>query len=129
MPLKFGGETVTYVTCARCKVKVQDRNMREAEGWGETPLSVTWVWPSSLGYEERHESLKEFCVKLAEAWACFDSYGHPLEVGNEFNTKQLPNLLQEHNADREEPMPWLAALVCSSLFDICLLYTSDAADE
>ena len=38
-------------------------------------------------------------------------------MGNEFNTKQLPNLLQEHNADREEPMPWLAALVCSSLFD------------
>ena len=62
MPLKFGGETVTYVTCARCKVKVQDRDMREAEGWGETPLSVTWVWPSLLGYEERHESLREFCV-------------------------------------------------------------------
>ena len=120
MPLKFGGETVTYVTCARCKVKVQDRDMREAEGWGETPLSVTWVWPSSLGYEERHESLKEFCVKLAEAWACFDSYVHPLEGGNEFNTKQLPNLLQEHNTDREEPMPWLAALVCSSLFDIAI---------
>ena len=24
MPLKFGGETVTYVTCARCRVTVRD---------------------------------------------------------------------------------------------------------
>ena len=72
MPLKFGGETVTYVTCARCRVKVQDREGNQAEGWGETPLSVTWVWPSPLGYEERHEVLKAFCKKLAQAWADFE---------------------------------------------------------
>jgi L-alanine-DL-glutamate epimerase-like enolase superfamily enzyme len=120
MPLKFGGETVTYVTCARCRVKVQDREGRLAEGWGETPLSVTWVWPSALGYEERHEALKSFCIKLAKAWADFEMYGHPMEVGNDFNTQLLPQLLEEHNVGREEPMPWLAALVCNSLFDIGL---------
>ena len=120
MPLKFGGETVTYVTCARCRVKVQDRKGSQAEGWGETPLSVTWVWPSALGYEERHEALKSFCVKLAKAWADYEIQGHPMEVGNDFNTQQLPQLLEEHNVGREEPMPWLAALVCNSLFDIAL---------
>ena len=120
MPLKFGGETVTYVTCARCRVTVQDAQGRTAEGWGETPLSVTWVWPSSLGYEERHDALKTFCVKLTEVWAEFDHTGHPMEVGNDFNTQQLPELLAAHNEGRTEPMPWLAALVCNSLFDIAL---------
>ncbi len=72
MPLKFGGETVTYVTCARAKVGVANAAGETAEGWGETPLSVTWVWPGGLSYEERHEAMKSFCVKLAEAWAEFE---------------------------------------------------------
>jgi L-alanine-DL-glutamate epimerase-like enolase superfamily enzyme len=120
MPLKFGGETVTYVTCARCRVTVVDRAGRTAEGWGETPLSVTWVWPSALSYEERHEAMKSFCEKLAEAWAGFDTFGHPMEVGQDFIDDVLPGLLEQHNAGREEPMPWLGALVCCSLFDLAL---------
>ncbi len=120
MPLKFGGETVTYVTCARCRLTVRDASGRTAIGWGETPLSVTWVWPSTLSYEARHESLQAFCQTLAGAWAGFDSSGHPMEVGQDFIRHQLPGLLQAHNEGREEPMPWLAALVCNSLFDIAL---------
>ena len=120
MPLKFGGETVTYVTCARCRITVRDAQGRTADGWGETPLSVTWVWPSALSYEERHEALKSFCETLAEAWAQFEADGHPLEVGSDFIKQQLPGLLEAHNAGRSEPMPWLAALVCNSLFDIAL---------
>lgn len=124
MPLKFGGETVNYVTCARCRMTVQDRNGRTAEGWGETPLSVTWVWPSSSPYEERHASLKRFCCTLAAAWATFSTSGHAIEVGNAFITEQLRPLLDEHNAESNatggEPMPWLAALVCCSVFDIAL---------
>lgn len=120
MPLKFGGETVTYVTCARCRITVRDAEGRTAQGWGETPLSVTWVWPSPLTYEDRHEALQSFCKKLAEAWAQFEVSGHPLEVGSDFISQELPRLLETHNAGREEPMPWLAALVCCSLFDIAL---------
>ena len=120
MPLKFGAETVAYVTCARCKVTVEGRDGRTATGWGETPLSVTWVWPSSLSYEERHESLKAFCRKLAKVWPSFDAWGHPIEVGQDFITSELSQLQASHNNSHAatESMPWLASLVCFSLFDI-----------
>ena len=122
VPLKFGAETCTYVTCARGCMKVADGQGNEAVGWGETPLSVTWVWPSSLGYEERHEALKAFTVQLAEAWAAFDESGHPMEVGHAFQQRELPRLLEAFNKARggAEPMPWLAALICCSVFDIAL---------
>ncbi len=123
LPLKFGTETVTYVTCARARVTVADARGRTAEGWGETPLSVTWVWPSSLSYEARHEVMKQFCVKLAAAWAKFDAHGHAMEIGHDFQEHILPGLLADFNRKRGpsvEPMPWLGALVCLSLFDIAI---------
>ena len=58
VPLKFGRETLSWVTCARARVRVRDRRGREADGWGETPLSVQWVWPSALPYEVRHAALR-----------------------------------------------------------------------
>lgn len=81
VPLKFGPETLTSVTCARVKITVEGRDGRSAVGWGETPLSVQWVWPSTITYSERHESLKSFCVTLAKEWANFKEFGHPIEVG------------------------------------------------
>ena len=66
MPLKFGPETVTHVTCARARLTVLDRSGRRADGWGETPLSVQWVWPSSVSYAERHEALQAFCRQLTQ---------------------------------------------------------------
>ncbi len=122
MPIKFGTETVSHVTCARCRMEVRGLDGRTAEGWGETPLSVTWVWPSALSYEARLEAMQSFCIRLAAAWASFDSRGHPMEVGHDFQQQALPVLLSEFNASRAgaEPMPWLAALVCNSLFDLAL---------
>src|SRR3954469_842269 len=83
-PLKFGKEVVTRVACARVRLRTRDRRGREADGWGETPLSVTWVWPSSLSFEVRDQLLKEVCLELADAWAQFDSWGHAFEVGHAF---------------------------------------------
>ena len=121
VPLKFGPETLTSVTCARAMVRVADRQGRTAVGWGETPLSVQWVWPSALGYEPRHAALKSFCERLTKEWAQFDGYGHPLEMGHDFQEHVLPRLLKEFNEARGgEAMPWLAALVCCSLFDLAV---------
>jgi len=122
VPLKFGPETLTYVTCARVKLKVRKANGEVYEGWGETPLSVQWVWHGSLTYAERHEVLKQFTLDLAKAWADFDSSGHAMEVGFAFQKEVLPRLLEKLNSNRpaDQAMPWLAALVCCSAFDIAL---------
>src|SRR4051812_19512132 len=81
VPLKFGTEALTSVTCARVRLRVQDSQGRTAEGWGETPLSVQWVWPSTSPYGPRHEKLKQFCLMLADAWANYKGEGHPIEIG------------------------------------------------
>lgn len=121
VPLKFGTETLTEVTCARVALRVEDRQGRGAEGWGETPLNVQWVWPSSLPYALRHQALQDFCRELAAAWATFDNWGHPMEVGHAFLEHELPRLHAGWNArSGGDPMPWLAALVCCSLFDLAL---------
>ncbi len=124
MPLKFGPEITTQVTLARVRLTVRDGSGRTAVGWGETPLSVQWVWPSALSYEARHEILKAFCVDQIEAWAAFETAGHPMEVGHAFSRDVLPALLDRVNRPRmaagDEPMPWLAALVCCSAFDLAL---------
>ena len=122
VPLKFGPETLTSVTVARVKMTVQDRAGKTAVGWGETPLSVQWVWPCDLTYAERYQALLDFTLLLAEAWVEPREAGHPMEVGYDFIEAELRRLLAEFNASRseQEPMPWLAALVCCSAFDIAL---------
>jgi L-alanine-DL-glutamate epimerase-like enolase superfamily enzyme len=123
IPFKFGRETLTSVTCARVCATVADAQGRKARGWGETPLSVQWAWPSSLSYQERADAMQDFCRMLAQAWAEFDHHGHPIELGHDFVDSAIPALLEELNHQRgpqAEPMPHLAALVCCSAFDIAL---------
>jgi L-alanine-DL-glutamate epimerase-like enolase superfamily enzyme len=123
VPLKFGPETLTHVTCARVCVKVADCHGRTAEGWGETPLSVQWVWPGKIPYEERHQALKEFCIELTDLWASVRAHGHPMEIGHDFQETVLDSWLKGYNQRSrrgKESMPWLAALVCCSPFDIAI---------
>jgi len=124
VPLKFGTETLTSVTCARVRLSVESIDgSTHAQGWGETPLSVQWVWPSSCPYQVRHQVLQEFCRRLARDWAQFSRSGHPIEIGSAFQHEGLDKRLQAFNKARgedEDPMPHLAALVCCSAFDIAL---------
>jgi len=120
VPLKFGAQILSQVVCARARVVVEDRTGRTSEGWGETPLSVAWVWPSILSWEDREDRMKDFCVRLAGALRDFNEYGHPLELGDAFQRHRLHALLEDANDIHSEPMPHLAALVCHSLFDLAI---------
>ncbi len=122
VPLKFGAETLTSVTCARVCMRVADETGKITEGWGETPISVQWIWPGKLSYGERFAALEEFCVLLTEAWRNFDGCGHAMEVGYSFQREVLPDLLKDFNSGRDDAgtVPLLAALVCCSPFDIAL---------
>jgi L-alanine-DL-glutamate epimerase-like enolase superfamily enzyme len=103
---------------------VEDASGRRAEGWGETPLSVQWVWPSRLCYEERHQALRSLCVRIAQAWGAYPGrVGHPSEVGYHFIEHILTDVETRFNASERagaEAVPRLAALVCSSPFDLAL---------
>ncbi|MEM8866604.1 MAG: hypothetical protein AAGF31_13765, partial [Planctomycetota bacterium] len=122
VPLKFGAETLTSVTCARVCVRVRDREGRTAEGWGETPLNVQWVWPSPTPYRDRYDVTLKFCERLARRWASFDRFGHPLEIGHSFQESALAEEMA--SARGAEPakrqIPLLAALLCCAPFDIAL---------
>ncbi|MEY5012203.1 MAG: hypothetical protein RLZZ253_3342 [Verrucomicrobiota bacterium] len=122
VPLKFGTETLTEVECLRVRVGIRGGDGQRAEGWGETPLSVQWVWPGALPYGPRLDRMRDFCCRIASRWAGFGQCGHPMEVSQDFQEQVLPLILEEANREMPlaEPMPLLAALVCFSAFDIAL---------
>jgi L-alanine-DL-glutamate epimerase-like enolase superfamily enzyme len=124
MPLKFGAEVMTTVTVLRVRLTVSGSDGSRADGWGETPLSAQWAWPSAAAFAEREGCMKEFCRRLAPAWRAHQASGHPMEIGDGFQEHALPRRLESLNRERletgDEPMPWLAALVCASAFDVAL---------
>ena len=121
VPLKFGPETVTSAVCLRVKVTVADRNGRMAEGWGETPLSVSWVWPSTLSVAERARRMEDLSVRLAERLVESQLVGHPLEIGHDFIHGPLADTLKSANAEAGGiEMPYLGSLVAFSAFDIAI---------
>ena len=105
VPLKFGAQTVTRALCARVRVRVEDRDGRSAEGWGETPLSVAWVWPSTLGWDDRENRMRAFTQILAREVVAFGEMGHPMELGDAFQRHRLHTLLAEFNAPHSPKAP------------------------
>jgi L-alanine-DL-glutamate epimerase-like enolase superfamily enzyme len=122
VPLSFGAETLTTVTCARVRVIVQDRGGRVADGWGECPLNIQWAWPGDLSYESRHEALVSFSKLIAQELAALDLWGHPLEVGNKILRDHVPLWIQAHavNSLPYARIPELAALICCASFDLAI---------
>jgi L-alanine-DL-glutamate epimerase-like enolase superfamily enzyme len=66
--------------------------------------------------------MKSLAEDLAWAWAEYDESGHALEVGWSFVENCLGEILRQHNRQysNREAMPWLAALIVCSAFDIAL---------
>lgn len=122
VPLKFGNQVLTQVTCARVRVEVTGRDGQCAQGWGETPLSVGWVWPSTVDFHAREHELLEFCRKIARDITEMDQAGHPMEIGSAYMKEGLSTLLKAHNEGVADEMhvPHLASLVCYSPFDIAI---------
>lgn len=122
IPLKFGSQVLTSVKCARVRVRVRTKDGLEAEGWGETPLSVAWVWPSQLGYGEREDRLIDFCRASGKAVRELDASGHPLELGMDFISEILPRLKSGHDKKHagSDPLPYLGALVAFSPYDLAI---------
>ena len=122
VPLKFGNQVLTKVICARACVKVEAADGSVATGWGETPLSVGWVWPAPIDYDNRAEALETFTSQIAQSLKDFDASGHALDIGHAFIETRLEALQDAFNSNRsrEAALPHLAALVCFSPFDIAL---------
>lgn len=122
VPLKFGHQIVDSAICARARIVVEGNHGKTAVGWGETPLAVAWVWPSSLSYEERLTAMKDFALLIAKTLNESRESGHPMELGFDFIEHQLHPLQNQFNSARspEAQLPHLAALVCFSLFDIAI---------
>ncbi|MFA6291673.1 MAG: enolase C-terminal domain-like protein [Victivallales bacterium] len=113
LPLKFGAETITSGTCARVRMSVENGLGKTNYGYGETPISVGWAWPSpSFGFLERENRMIAFCRKLISHWENSDLNGHAMEVGHAFNENILPEI--------DEAVPHLAQLICNSAFDLAL---------
>ena len=121
VPLKFGPETLTQVTCARAAMTVEDRaGAARPSGGARRRLSVQWVWPSALAYEERHEALEGVLPPTgASLGRASSTPGIPWKSATRFlndSSARLVAAVQPHARAPAEPMPWLAALVCCSAF-------------
>lgn len=113
LPLKFGAETIHSITVAHAEVSAYG-----ACGQGETPLSVGWAWPGELSFAAREKYMCDFCRRLAQAMP--SPSASPMIAGNDFIENALPELLAQFNRENHIDMPYLAALICYSAFDIAL---------
>lgn len=112
LPLKFGAETIESIQIVHVELEAYG-----TKGIGETPLSVGWSWPSELSFLYRESVMLDFCRLLAEEYQA-DATLDPMGAGYEFLTEKLPELRFRFNREHRVEMPHLAALICTSAFDI-----------
>ena len=115
LPLKFGAETISSLRV--CHVELQAYG---ATGYGETPLSAAWGWPSStLSHAFREERMCAFCEFLAERFQ-MPASEDPMQWGWSYLNGTLESLRQQFNARHHLDMPYLAALIAYASFDIAV---------
>jgi hypothetical protein len=84
VPLKFGKEISTGYDTVKVKMIVEDANGNRGIGWGESPLSPAWAWPSTESFAGRLEKMRVCCRNFCKLWKNFDFCGHPMEIGSAF---------------------------------------------
>ena len=114
MPLKFGAEILDSVVVARCLVGIESDSGKRANGWGETPLSAQWAWPSKSSVSDRVDTMKKMCIELGTLLPDLPASGHPMLFGINLTENHLDQIADANNA------PHLAALVSASSFDIAI---------
>ena len=115
VPLKFGAESVDRVTCLRVAATVENARGETFTGWGETPLSVTWAWPSAeLSYQDRYDAMLASARRMADALRNQRPSGHCMDIGLQLGDVVVAD---EVTSDR---VPHLAALIIASAFDIAI---------
>lgn len=120
VPLKFGHQVMREVWCARACIRLRGNDGRIAEGWGETPYSIGWAWPSDLPYAEREKAMNDFAALLATDLKGFETIGHAIEIGQAYQKQRLTTLRESFEETNGVRLPYLAALVALSPFDVAL---------
>ena len=113
LPLKFGAETIDSIQIAHVELDAYGTT-----GRGETPLSVAWAWPSELSFAFRERMMMDFCRTLEKEYLVENT--DPMSAGYAFLTRRLPEIHARFNREHAVEMPHLAAMICTSAFDIAL---------
>lgn len=113
LPLKFGAETINSIQIAHVELDAYGTT-----GRGETPLSVAWAWPSELSFAFRERTMMDFCRTLEREYQVENT--DPMSAGYAFLSRRLPEIHARFNREHVVEMPYLAALICTSAFDIAL---------
>lgn len=120
VPLRFGGQVVEEVTCARVAVELVTTRGVRAVGWGETPLLVQWGWPSNTPYAPRYDAMVRLAAGCVKAICAWPEAGHALEIGHAFEANRLDELARVATGDCSEAIPRLASLICLSPLDLAI---------
>ena len=123
MPLKFGPEITTEVTCARIRVTVADRAAGRGGLGRDAPLGAMGL-AEPAGYEERHQAFRRLtCMDRrvmdhpAHGSRPSHGAGRPVPRGD---ASRPARRVQRRRAAGCRTVPWLAALVCASAFDLAV---------
>lgn len=118
-PMKFGGNVVKDVTLLNVKIRVKNREGKEAVGSGSMTLGNVWSWPPKVvPPEQTLEAMVKLSGLLAETTRGFDLASHPVEIMTQLEPEYLRQAAQL--PPLAEPMPRLAVLVVASPFDAAL---------